>query len=371
MKKKILHIQLLPLLSGVQNVMLHILAALDPEEYDIYVASRPDGPLVEEVIKHGYTHIPLPLLKHAISPWDIVVLIQLMFLCRKHRFDIVHTHSSKPGFLGRIAAKIAGVPMVIHTGHGAPFHDGQSLLTQWIYKKLEKTGALFCDKMVFVNHSHRLYYIQHNLIKPAKAITIYNALNPILLKQIESYATHKPHNSDIVTIGSILRFSTQKNIIETIAAAIRVCLARNDVNFIFVGDGEYYNLCNMMVQTHKLGDRIFLPGWQSNPALWLSKFDVFMLYSLYEGLPLSIIEAMYAALPVICSRIPSNAELVDDSNGWLIHLEQPKVLEAELHNIIDAKDSYRQKGESGKSKAMELCSYENFIAAYLEIYNGD
>jgi glycosyltransferase involved in cell wall biosynthesis len=174
----------------------------------------------------------------------------------------------------------------------------------------------------------------------------------------------------MITIGSILRFSKQKNIIMTVNVAIRVCQTRSNVSFILVGDGEYYDLCRQMVKTHNLESRIELPGWQENTAEWLAKFDIFLLYSLYEGLPLSIIEAMYAALPVIASAIPANAELVDTSTGWLIPSEQPDRLEAELLKILDAKNSYGQKGEFGKVKAMELCSYEKFIKGYLLLYNG-
>ncbi len=351
--------------------MLHILEGLDPQEYDIYVASKPGGAMVDEVLKRGYHYLPIPLFRHAISWLDFIVFFQLVIVFRKYRFDIVHTHSSKPGLLGRIAAKLAGVPLIIHTGHGAPFFTGQPHLTYTFYKTMERIGALFCDKLVFVNHTHRLYYINQHMIPIHKAVTIYNAINPELLQQIESAVLKKKDRNDIVTIGSIFRFSRQKNIIMTISVAIKVCKKRNDVQFVFVGDGEYFELCRLMVDSNQLQDRIILPGWQSNTAGWLAGFDAFMLYSLYEGLPMCIIEAMHATLPIIGSDIPSIAELVDNTNGWLIPSEQPLQLESELHKIINAKDSYRQKGLNGKNKARNICSYESFIHGYKSLYTGD
>ncbi len=368
MKKKILHIQLLPLLSGVQNVMLHILQALPEEEFEIYIACKPGGPLEQEIKRRGYHFIALPMFIQKLSPLDLLVFIKLYILCRKYRFNIVHTHSSKPGFLGRIAARLAGVPLIIHTGHGAPFYETQPPVLQRFYMELERLAAVFCDKMVFVNYYHRDFYIAHKLIRADKAITIYNALNPEMLRQIDAAAEKKNHRNNITTIGSVLRFSMQKNIVMTISTVIKICRQRDDVRFIFVGDGELYNLCKMMVEINNLQDRIILPGWQSDTAIWLSGFDVFMLYSAYEGLPMSIIEAMYAGLPIIGADIPTIAELVDSDNGWLIPSRRADILETKLHSIIDDKNSYGQKGQVSRTKIQELCSYEKFTTAYLSLY---
>jgi glycosyltransferase involved in cell wall biosynthesis len=370
MRKRILHIQLLPLLSGVQNVMLHILQGLDQSEYEIYVACKPGGPLVKEVLNKGYTFLPLPLFEHRISPLDAAVFFQLFFLCRRYKFDIVHTHSSKPGLLGRIAARLAGVPLVVHTGHGAPFHTKQPLFTRNLFMTLEKFGARFCDKMVFVNNYHRNYYIEHNLIAPAKAVTIYNAISPELQEAIERKTSHRKLVGEAVQFGSILRFSEQKNIVMTISAAIVVCQGRKDVQFTFIGDGEYFELCYKLVTNEGLQDRILLPGWCSDTAARLSRFDVFMLYSDYEGLAMSVIEAMFAGLPVLASDIPANAELVDETTGWLVPAHQRDALVIALNKIIDARVSFVQKGFNGKKKAKELCSYDNFIREHLRIYRS-
>ncbi len=371
MKKKLLHIQLLPLLSGAQNVMLHLLSGLDAEEFEIWVACRPDGSLADEVKQRGWHFLPLPLLVRPISPLDAVVLIQLIHIFRRRRFDIVHTHSSKPGLLGRLAASMARVPLIIHTAHGAPFYEGQPAALQKFYMLLEKLGASLGHWLVFVNHYHRDLYLQHKLVNPNRAVTIYNALEPELQARLEVLARPPARRGDIVVIGSVLRFSRQKNIVMTFLAAIRVCLARQDVNFIFVGDGEQFDLCRQLVQTHDLQDRILLPGWQRDTVEWLARFDVFLLYSDYEGLPMSVIEAMLAGLPVIGSDIPTIAELVDGHTGWLIPAGQPERLEKDLHKILDNRGSFSQKGQAGRQKARELCSYENFRQGYLALYKGD
>ncbi len=369
--KKILHIQLLPLLSGVQNVMLTLLDGLDREEFEIHVACRPHGPLVEALKQRGISYLPLPLFVRELSGLDIPVFFRLWHLCRKHKFDIVHTHSSKPGFLGRIAARLARVPLIIHTGHGAPFYDLQPLRVQKFYMRLELFAGLFCDRMVFVNNYHRNFYLRHKLLKASKALTIYNALNPSLQERLVQLPLKEKKRGETVIIGSVLRFTRAKNIVMTIIAAIRVCHARRDVKFIFAGDGELYELCSKMIKTNRLQERILLPGWQDDAEACLKEFDVYLLYSDYEGQPLGIIEAMYAGIPVASSNLPVLAELVNKSNGWLIPRGQLDRLEAELHKIIDDPESYYEKGKAGRKKAEELCSHEKFLAGYLSLYRGE
>jgi glycosyltransferase involved in cell wall biosynthesis len=280
----------------------------------------------------------------------------------------VHTHSSKPGLLGRIAATIAKVPNIIHTSHGSPFYLGQKHITFLLYRELERLACLFGNKIVFVNNDHRKYYIQHRLVAAHKASTIYNALIPELQKSLESCVRNPENQQEAITIGSILRFSQQKNIIQTLEVCIRICLARNDVNFCFVGDGEHYPLCQQMVQTHHLQERIQLPGWSNQSVMWLQSFDIFMLYSLYEGLPISIIEAMHAGLPILASDIMGNSELVTTCNGWLVSPDNPVELEKTLHIAINSRTSLVRLGQTSRLLVIQRCSYSDFINGYLSLY---
>ncbi|HNZ08056.1 MAG TPA: glycosyltransferase, partial [Candidatus Cloacimonadota bacterium] len=175
---KLLHLQLLPLLTGVQNFSLHLLEGLNPAEFEIHVASQPGGPLVEAVQKRGYIYHPLSQLRHPISWHDVLAFWQIYRLMRNERFDIVHTNSSKPGLLGRMAARLAGVPLIIHSSHGTPFQRGQHISTYLLYVVLEWLAGRFCDFVAFVNHSDRLNCVKMGVIPSDKAVTIYNALPP-------------------------------------------------------------------------------------------------------------------------------------------------------------------------------------------------
>ena len=364
MKKiKIVHVQLLPLLSGAQNVMLAILNSLDKNKYDVYVISKPGGPLVERVLDLDYNYIPLKSFRRNISIMDIVAFIKLFRIFKKHKFDIVHTHSSKPGFIGRIAARIAGVPQIVHTVHGFPFHPYQKKLIMSFYRSVEKLAGLFCDKVVFVNNSERETAIADHLVQPEKAVTIYNGI------KLPKMEISKKEIDDKFIIGSCLRFWKQNNIIDTIDSAIRVCKQSENIHFIIIGDGELYETAEKMINDSGFKDKIQLPGWQNNPTEWLQKFDVFLLYSKWEGLPLSILEAMSYGLPIVASDIKGNNELVSEVNGILVPINDIDRLTAVLLSLPGEKERLKVWGENSRKLIKEKFGIMDFTRKYKKVYN--
>ncbi|NLO12369.1 MAG: glycosyltransferase family 4 protein [Candidatus Cloacimonetes bacterium] len=367
--KKLLHLQLLPLLSGVQNFSLHLLAGLNPEEYEIHVASQPGGPLVQEVQRRGYTYHPLSQLRHPISWRDIPAFWQILRLCKREGFDIVHTNSSKPGLLGRIAARLAGVPLIIHSSHGTPFQQGQFRALYLFYMGMEWVGGLFGDYIAFVNHSDRLNYIRWRLIPKRKAVTVYNALPDVEIEKLTAPPRSIDKDAEIL-IGSTLRFSTQKNIVEVILAACEACAQQPRLRFVFVGEGEHYALCRSIVSAKKMNERILLPGWDSNVSQWLAKMDVFLLYSRWEALPFSIIEANYSGLPVVGSAIESIMELVNDEVGWVVPLDDRQALVKTLVSLPQDPAQIREKAEKAARRIRELRNYKEMVEGYLELYRS-
>ncbi len=367
---KLLHLQLLPLLSGVQNFSLHLLDGLPRDEFDIYVASAPGGELVQAVEERGFTHIPLKNMVHPLSPQDSLAYTELLNILRKHRFDIVHTNSSKPGLLGRLAARQLGVPLILHTAHGTPFQQDQPRAQQLMFKRLEKLGNSLGHKTIFVNNSDRENCVSLGLLPPQKAQTIYNAVPFELAEKLGKIASEReydPAKEDFV-IGSALRFSTQKNVVNVIGAACQACHLEPRLRFILPGDGEYLELCRQIVKSHRLNDRIILPGWDSDITSWLGVFDAFILYSRWEAQPFSIIEAMHAGLPILGSDIPSIRELVDAETGWLVPLDAQDELVQCLVSAANPTKKAFEMGQNAAAKIRRICSYDVMVASYLKLY---
>jgi glycosyltransferase involved in cell wall biosynthesis len=378
-KTKILHIQLLPLLSGVQNMMLSLLDGLDKEKYEIYVMSKPGGPLVKKVKDLGYNYIPVGSLRRNLSPLDIVSFFHIYFICRKYRFDIVHTHSSKTGFLGRIAARFAWTPRIIHTVHGFPFHAYQPKLARYFYLLLEMMASRFCDYIPVVNRHECEWAKASGLFPSKKLLTIYNAVHPQEIYTPRKYTAggevgikkSLPFLEGYFTIGFVGRFTRAKNIVTIVKTAIAVCRQNPRIKFILIGDGELWDECKDLVTSADLTQQILLPGWQNNVDYWLTNMDVFLLYSHWEGLSISMLEAMSMGIPVVASDIKGNNELVDDSNGVLVPVVNATKLKEVLIGLPDKKDDLERWSGGSLSKSRELFGLERFISEYENLYQGN
>ncbi|MFC1898214.1 glycosyltransferase family 4 protein [Candidatus Cloacimonadota bacterium] len=363
---KLAHLQLLPLLSGVQNVMLKMLANLDNEKYEFYVISKPGGPLVDKVLELGYHHIPIPSLRRDLSLLDGIAFLHLFWVFRKYKFDIVHTHSSKTGFLGRIAARFAGIKKIVHTVHGFPFHAAQQIPIRISYQILEKFAASFCSKLIFVNDFEREFAIKYKIVKEDKAVTIYNGIE-FNSKKIKSDQLIK---KDQFTIGSVLRFEKIKNIEITIQTAIQVCRQNEKIKFYFIGDGSLLTACRTLVSDAGLEDKIILPGWQNNTSDWLKTFDAFLLFSISEGLSISILEAMSIGLPIIASDVKGNNELVSFRNGITVPINGIDRLAEVLLSLPTREEEMKNWGDESIAIVKEKFNMKTFISKYESIYES-
>ncbi|MCD4650898.1 MAG: glycosyltransferase family 4 protein [Candidatus Cloacimonetes bacterium] len=366
-KIKLLHIQVLPILSGVQNVSLSILESLPPEKYEIHLicAPLPSGhsdSLIDRVLELGGTVHVLPMFKRNIGFHDFAAFWQIYRIIRKNRFDIVHTHSSKPGFLGRIAARLAGVKKVIHTVHGFPFHVGQFWLVQRIYMLLEKLAGKAAHITTFVSEQGMTYAIKTGIISKAKARLIVNGV-----KSAPEPVAVATDQSKFV-IGSVARFDSPKNNEITIQCAIEACNICSRLAFVFIGDGLVWEKCGKKVTESGLSERIMLTGWQDNIQTWLRKMDVFLLYSLWEGLPLSILEAMAEGLPVVASDIRGSNELVSDETGWLVSVDKPEKLTQLLASLPECLTDVQLKGLAAYKSVKEKYRREQAVAEYQNLY---
>lgn len=365
-KTKLAHIQLLSLLSGPQKMMLKLLRNLDRDKYEIYVISKPDGAMVDKVRELGFHYIPIKSLRRNLSLLDFINLGKVYHICKKYKFDIVHTHTSKMGFLGRIGAKLAGVPKVIHTAHGLPFHPFQNIVINKFYEILEKFAALFCDKVVYVNNYERYLSVAKRILPFEKTTTIYNGVEDL------SYEISKSDKKDSpFIVGTITRFSPPKEVIKLVKVAINICKKNENFKFIFVGDGTLYDKCVELVQANKMEERIFLPGWRNDIENWLSKFDVFILLSKWEGLPISILEAMAAGLPIIASNIKGNNELVSSENGYLVDVENREELEILIKSLPAKRKMLKKMGENSYKIMKQKFNLNKFIENYKKIYESN
>lgn len=321
--KKVLHIQLLPLLSGVQRVSLNEINEVTQErknQFNYSMVCSYEGPLTEELNKSKIKFYTIPELKREISPFnDLKALYKLYKLIKSNNFDVVHTHSSKTGLLGRIAAKTARITKVVHTVHGFSFPAAKGLVTKSIFYTMEWMAKFFTDELIVLNMSD--YNIAVKKLGYDKKIVsiVPNGVN------VDKFSPSNIVNKSfrVVMVG---RLWEQKNPMCLIEAAKLLLDKYDDVDIHFIGDGELRVKMEQFITDHDLSNNVKILGWLDNVNELLPNYDVFVLPSLWEGMPLAILEAQACGLPTIVSDIPGNSDLVlHESNGLLF----------EKHNYIE------------------------------------
>ncbi|KOF33818.1 MULTISPECIES: glycosyltransferase family 4 protein [Vibrio] len=341
MKKiKIAHVQLLPLLTGVQNVTISELDRLSEKHYSKTIICQSAGELTLKASKLNISTKLIPDLVREISPVkDFRALISLYKFFKKEEFDIVHTHSSKTGLLGRLAARMAGVPLVIHTVHGFPFSSAKNKIIYMFYVFMEFLGGRLSHKVICLHEIDKKICINKLKLSENKLVVLPNGVNKNIFHPSDSSSLNLIRSElklskDKIIIGMIGRLWEQKNPKALVDAALSILSNRNDVVFVLVGEGELRASLEAMSDSHS--DNIKFLGWRSDTADLLRSFDIFSLPSLWEGMPLAIIEAMATGLPCVVSNIPGNNHLIENGkNGFLFELTHSQDLVNSLLKLID------------------------------------
>ena len=369
MRIKILHIQVLPKLSGVQKVSLEIFKKLIDDKYDKYILfsdSLDCGDRTECIKEFEETGAKVLFSKHLkreIGISDFPALIELFKLCKREKFDIVHTNSTKPGIIGRIAAYLAGVPLVVHTIHGLSFHKFVKFPLWQFYWACEMFASIFCHKIVIVNK----YYTKYFKWFKNKTCTVYNGVD---------YSTFPAMNTDDntkingkVNILFVGRLDKPKNPLQLLETARRLRSTHPNVHFCLVGDGEYMEQCRNFISNNHLEDYVSLEGWRTNVYDYYQRSDIFAVPSIYEAFGIMFLEAGYYNLPVCSTTAEGIPEVViNNTTGLLCEPNDVDAFTKNLALLIDDTELRKQMGNSGHINVVKNFDSSKMVDKYLKIY---
>ncbi|GAB5492941.1 MAG: hypothetical protein Phog2KO_31560 [Phototrophicaceae bacterium] len=271
-------------------------------------------------------------------PWGAIpALWKLYKLMREIKPDIVHTHNPRGGFLGRLVARLAGVPVVVHTLHEYPFRGYYNQLSTIIFIYMERFGAYFSDSIITLSQSLRQALAEtYGIARPSRITVLPLGFN------LQSFAETKRHQGvfrqqwqipdDVPLVGIIGRLLPVKNHRLFLESAVAVQKAIPNVCFVIVGDGVERE--NLEAYADKLGlsAHVIFTGWQQQMELVYSDLDVLVSSSLNEGTPVPIMEALSATCPVVATDVGGLADLLD--NGTLGELVSSNDKEALSDAII-------------------------------------
>lgn len=304
---KVLLVLTKPELGGAQTHVQALLEGIDKERYSLELFTARDGYLAQR-----FSNIPgirvhfSSFLKRSFSPVnDLIALFELFFYIRKNGVDVVHTHSSKAGILGRLAARLAGVKFVVHTVHGWSFHDHQLKFIFEAGVLLERFCARFTDVLVVVSSWDRDRGIALG-IKPRGYYVLIRC--GIRHQDYQDVAMRRQIAREDLgldpkcpVIGTVACFKPQKDPMAFLRLASGLKKEFRGLKFLMVGDGILRPQISSFLCARGLDSDVILTGWREDVPALLAAMDVFVLTSLWEGLPVVVLEAMSAGIPVVAT----------------------------------------------------------------------
>lgn len=325
-KTKVAHIITQLELGGAQRNTLYTVTHLDPQKYECYLLCGKGGILDDEAkTALGDRVIFIDSLVREINPVkDFFGFVTIYKICHKYGFAIVHTHSSKAGIIGRIAAYAAGIKKIIHTFHGFGFNGEQKWWTRSFFIFLEQLAAALTHKLIVVSQENIKKALSCRIGKKEQYIVIHSGI------KIEDYEVGELDigkekktlgiAADAPVVGMVACFKPQKAPLDFVRIAAEVKKEMPGVRFLLVGDGELRQRIEKLQKDLCLEKELILPGWRNDLPKIISLFDVFVLTSLWEGLPRAILEAFVAMKPVVATPADGTKEVVkDNETGFLVN----------------------------------------------------
>lgn len=372
MKPRMLQLVTLSEWGGAQHI-IYLLGKHFKQEYDITIACAPGGPLIERARAEGLRVVEISSLCRNPHLWkDLCAFRQIYRLMRSARFDIVHTHSTKAGLLGRLAARLAGVPVILFTAHGWAFTEGRKYWVRWLLAQIERLSSFASNKLICVSEHDRRTALKFSVASAEKLVTIYNGLAEIAPDHLVDRG-HLRRELGIEESARVLtmvgRLAPQKDPIALVEACWTLSWRVPRWHLLIVGDGPLRAQTEQAIRARGLQGQITLLGERNDVPRILAASDIFVLPSRWEGLPLTIIEAMLAELPVVATRVGGVAELVEDAiTGLLVPPNDPQALKRALAQLLEEAEVRKRMGEEGRRRALERFTIEHMISQTGQLY---
>jgi glycosyltransferase involved in cell wall biosynthesis len=327
-RAKIVHVITRLELGGAQQNTLYCVRHHDRARFDVGLVAGAGGFLDSRARGIPDADVALvPWLRHAIAPLHDALAIPRLAR-RLAGVDLVHTHSSKAGILGRAAARLAGVRAVVHTVHGWSFHAFQPSVERRLYVALERAAAGVTDRLICVSSADRELGLRSRIGEASRYRIVRSGIDPSAFAPARG-ARERARQAlgfapGTVVVGTIANFKPQKAPLDFVETA-RLALARDpSLQFVFAGDGELRPEVERAIAQAGIGGSVRLLGWREDVADVLAALDVFLLTSLFEGLPRSLLQAIAAERPVVVTDTGGTAELVENGvSGFLVPPSHP------------------------------------------------
>ena len=314
---RVLHVVGESRFGGIARIILGLGRVAGEEGWQVDVLTT-DPDLQRAVSQHGLGVVSMDVIRREIRPlWDLGGLLRLQSFLRRERYQIVHTHTSKGGFVGRLAARMAHVPVIVHTAHGFAFHEGSPASARLFYSALERIASRWCDRIVSVSEFHRDWALELGMCKASEILAIPNGISApklsdpfvpdVLRRQLGA------RDGDFL-IMAMSRLAEDKGLDHLIEAAAMLPQDQRRYRVLIAGDGPVRRRLEQLASDLGLSEVVTFLGFRQDISDLLAACDLVVLPSLREGLSIALLEAMAAGKPIIATSIGSNREVASQAD---------------------------------------------------------
>jgi glycosyltransferase involved in cell wall biosynthesis len=366
-------------IGGPAQHVIHLTARLPRDRFDSVLLSGREAPsegsMHDLAARWAVRSIAVPGLGRRLSPVDDArSLVFLTRFFRRFRPHIVHTHTAKAGAIGRLAARLTGVPVVVHTYHGHVFHGYFSRPMTSLFLAVERSLARSTSRLLTVSESVKRELERYRIGRPGQV-----AVLPLGL-DLDRFLTCEARGGELrrelglgdrsPLVGVVARLVPIKRHQDFIAASALVAVRIPDAMFLIIGDGERRAELEALVRRQGLAERVKFLGWRQDLDRIYADLDAVVLTSANEGSPVSLIEAMAAACPVVATRVGGVPDLVEHGvSGLLGRAGDPAATAEAIATLLADPERRRALGQAGRKRVRDAYGIDRLVSDMDRLYS--
>lgn len=370
---RILQIAYKSKISGGEKVLFDLAVCLRRRGHQVLTACPDPGQLPERLAAEEILTKVIPFHK----TYDLPAALRLARLIREERIEIVHSHGMLTNILARLAGRRARVPVSVSTEHltmelarGGRGKNRRDRIQAAYYRRLDNFTSRYNQVVIAVSKAVRDDLLEQGM-DPGRVIVIQNGIEIPPLHNLAGRRIREELGitQDIPVIGTVGRLSPQKDYPTFLRAAAEVIAAVPRALFLILGDGDLRPGLEKLAAELKIAGRVRFLGYRENVLEMVSAFDIFALSSLWEGLPLAVLEAMALAKSVVATAVPGTAEaLVDGETGFAVPIGDPAALAGKIIHLAGNPGKAREMGKAGRKRAEDKFSRKRMADEHEELY---
>jgi glycosyltransferase involved in cell wall biosynthesis len=376
---RVLHIITRMDVGGSSDDTLILVTRMPRPEFDSTLLSGPTSDpvpgLAENLAREAVPWIQVPYLQRPVSlPRDLMALRDLRRRIRALRPDIVHTHSSKAGFVGRLAARMAGVPRIFYTPHGHVFHSYYGPPITRMFIRLERFAARFTERIVVLTDAEAEQHLAVGVGRRGQFVKIPSGVDLTTVRAEAAGGSRVRQelglSSETPVVGAVARLVPVKGLGYLVAAMPEILRGCPETHLVLAGDGDQRSGLEGLARELAVADRVHFLGFRRDAAAVTAALNVFVLPSLNEGLGRVLVTAMALGVPIVATKVGGVPEVVEDGRqGLLVPSADPQALGRAVTTLLTDRHCAASLGMGGRDRA-RLFSSEVMLKLHAELYRN-